>query len=118
MDGSNMVRDRIDHIHGRIIAVMPPSRRISRDAICFGAIIRRLRVRRGWTRAKLAQRSGLNATYVGLLERGRNIPSLETILELAEVLGVDAGGDHQWSVISGQWSVVSGQWLEVGQPLN
>ena len=70
---------------------MPPSSRISRDAVRFGAIIQRLRMQRGWTRAKLAQRSGMHPTYIGILERGGNIPSLVTILELADVLGADVG---------------------------
>lgn len=65
--------------------------RISRDAVRFGAIITRLRVQRGWTKAKLAQRSGMHVTYIGTVERGGNVPSLETILELADVLGADVG---------------------------
>ena len=70
---------------------MPPARRISHDAIRFGTIIARLRRQRGWTKAKLAQRSGMHVTYIGTIERGGNVPSLETILELAEVLGADVG---------------------------
>lgn len=65
--------------------------RISRDAVRFGAIIKRLRLQRGWTIAKLAQRAGMHATYIGIVERGGNVPSLLTILELAEVLGADPG---------------------------
>ena len=34
--------------------------------------------------------SGLNATWLGVLERGGNIPSLATIFKLAEVFGVEA----------------------------
>ena len=70
---------------------MPPSRTVSVDAVRFGAIIRRLRLRRGWTITKLAQRAGMNATYLGLIENGRNVPSLIAILELTEVLNADAG---------------------------
>jgi transcriptional regulator with XRE-family HTH domain len=70
---------------------MPPSRLVSPDAVRFGAIIRRHRERRGWTLAKLAQRAGMNPTYLGVVETGRNIPSLSTILELTEVLNIDAG---------------------------
>ena len=70
---------------------MPQARRISRDAVRFGAIIKRLRLQRGWTLVKLARRAGMHANYIGIVERGGNIPSLVTILELAEVLGVDPG---------------------------
>jgi transcriptional regulator with XRE-family HTH domain len=31
------------------------------------------------------------ATYIGILEQGGNVPTITTALELAEVLGVDAG---------------------------
>jgi len=57
----------------------------------FGAIITRLRLAKGWTKAKLAQRSGMHVTYIGTVERGGNVPSLATILELADVLGADVG---------------------------
>jgi transcriptional regulator with XRE-family HTH domain len=61
------------------------------DAILFGEILRRERQARGWTIRKLAQRSGMNAQYLGVIEAGGNVPSLSTILEVAEVLGADAG---------------------------
>jgi transcriptional regulator with XRE-family HTH domain len=70
---------------------MPLARKISRYAVRFGKIIRRLRMQRGWTLAKLAQRSGMNAQYLGHLERAENSPSLDTIVELADVLGADIG---------------------------
>ena len=63
--------------------------RIHPDAARFGAILRQLREQRGWTRQKLAQRSGITPTYIGILEYGGNIPSLPTVLELIEVLGAD-----------------------------
>ena len=69
---------------------MPRSRNYSPDAVRFGAILQRLREQRGWTKQKLAQRSGLTPSYVGILEEGGNIPSLATVLELLEVLSADA----------------------------
>jgi transcriptional regulator with XRE-family HTH domain len=73
------------------MAVMPLSRRADPDAVRFGAILRRERLARGWTLRKLAQRAGMNAQYLGVVEAGGNIPSLSTILEVCEVLGADAG---------------------------
>ena len=70
---------------------MPRSKSLNHDAVRFGAIINRLRLERGWTIAKLAQRSGMSAPYLGILEKGGNIPSLTTILELSDVFGVDPG---------------------------
>jgi XRE family transcriptional regulator, regulator of sulfur utilization len=68
---------------------MPRARLRNRDAERFGAIVRRLREERGWTRRKLATRAGLSGQYVGVIEEGGNIPSLTTVLELIEVLGGD-----------------------------
>jgi DNA-binding XRE family transcriptional regulator len=70
-------------------ARMPRAMRIDPDAARFGAILKQLREQRGWTRQKLAQRSGVTPTYIGILEYGGNIPSLPTVLELIEVLGAD-----------------------------
>jgi transcriptional regulator with XRE-family HTH domain len=33
----------------------------------------------------------MHVTYIGTIERGGNVPSLATILELADVLGADVG---------------------------
>jgi transcriptional regulator with XRE-family HTH domain len=68
---------------------MPRSRVVNMDAMRFGAIVRRLREGRGWTRRKLATRAGLSPQYVGVLEEGGNIPTLAVVLELTEVLGAD-----------------------------
>jgi len=70
---------------------MTLSRRADPDAVVFGAILRRERQARGWTLRKLAQRAGMNAQYLGVVEAGGNVPSLSLILEVAEVLGADAG---------------------------
>jgi len=60
------------------------------DAIRFGAILKRLRLSRGWTLVTAAQRCGLNPTYLGVLEKGGNMPSVGGLLEMAEVYGVTA----------------------------
>src|SRR2546423_1736025 len=59
------------------------------DAERFGAILMRIRMERGWTRQKLATRSGMSPQYVAIVEQGGNVPSLTTVLELTEVLGAD-----------------------------
>jgi len=69
---------------------MPRLKVRNNDAVQFGAIIRRLRLERGWTIRKLAQRCGMNPIYLGVLEAGRNMPSLDTLLELADVFNVNA----------------------------
>lgn len=67
---------------------MPKLSATSRDAVRFGALLRRLRLERGWSIVTAAQRSGMNPNYLGSLEKGRNMPSLETLLEMADVYGV------------------------------
>lgn len=60
------------------------------DAAAFGAIFRRLRTQRGWTIRVAAQRCGMNPNYLGSLEKGGNMPSVDTLLEIADVYGVSA----------------------------
>jgi len=60
------------------------------DAVRFGAILKRLRVVRGWTIVTAARRCGMNPNYLGALEKGGNMPSLEMLLEVADVYGVSA----------------------------
>jgi transcriptional regulator with XRE-family HTH domain len=52
-------------------------------------VVTRLREERGWSIARLADRSGINPTHLGVLERGGNIPSLITIFQLGDALGID-----------------------------
>lgn len=60
------------------------------DAVRFGTILRRLRTMRGWTIRVAAQRCGMNPNYLGTLEKGGNMPSVDTLLECADVYGVNA----------------------------
>ena len=69
---------------------MPKLSSTSRDAVQFGALLRRLRLARGWSIVTAAQRSGMNPNYLGSLEKGGNMPSLQTLFEMAEVYGVSA----------------------------
>jgi len=69
---------------------MPKLTSTNHDAVRFGAILRRLRVARGWTLIIAAQRCGMNPNYLGALEKGGNMPSVDTLLEVADVYGVNA----------------------------
>ena len=57
----------------------------------FGAAVRQLREARGWTQEQLAERSEMNASYLGFLERGDNVPTLSIIIQLAEAFGMEPG---------------------------
>jgi transcriptional regulator with XRE-family HTH domain len=54
----------------------------------FGETVRRLRKERNLSQEALAERAGMNADFVGFIERGENVPTLTTILQLARALGV------------------------------
>ena len=69
---------------------MPKLRFSHPDAVRFGAILRRLRLTRGWTILVAAQRCGMNPNYLGALEKGGNMPSVDTLLEIADVYSVNA----------------------------
>jgi transcriptional regulator with XRE-family HTH domain len=60
------------------------------DAEAFGAIVRRLRTKKGLTQEALAELADLNVSYIGFLERGENVPTLTIVLNLAHALGVNA----------------------------
>ncbi len=67
---------------------MPKAQYVHPDAARLGAIIQRLRLARGWTLTKFAQRTGMNATYLSVLEKGGNTPSIQTLFELADVFNI------------------------------
>lgn len=71
--------------------IMPRTRWPHPDALRFGHLLKDLRLQRGWSLQQLARASGMTATYLGFLERGLNLPSITAVINLAEVLGVDAG---------------------------
>lgn len=54
----------------------------------FGEVLREFRLERGLSQEELALASDRHRTYISLLERGENSPSLRTIVQLAEALGV------------------------------
>jgi XRE family transcriptional regulator, regulator of sulfur utilization len=67
---------------------VPRREKRSRDGIKFGDTVRRLRAERGYSQEVLAERAKLNADFLGFIERGDNLPTLATILQLARALGV------------------------------
>ncbi|MCU1244572.1 MAG: Helix-turn-helix domain [Acidobacteria bacterium] len=55
----------------------------------YGRMIRRLRLQRGWTVQQLADLAQYNPNHVSVIERGRNAPSLTSIMTFASIFGVD-----------------------------
>jgi transcriptional regulator with XRE-family HTH domain len=54
----------------------------------FALVVQKFRTERGLSRAALAARAGLHQTYIGLLERGKRSPNLDTAHAIAKALGV------------------------------
>ena len=54
----------------------------------FGKSIRKLREERGISQEKLATRSGVHRTYIGMIERGEKNVTLSSVEKLAKGLGV------------------------------
>lgn len=53
--------------------------------------VRRVRVSQGISQEKLAEKAGLHRTYVSQLERQKSNVTLESLVSIANVLGVSPG---------------------------
>jgi len=53
-----------------------------------GRNVRRIRQKKGLTQEQLAERSGFSQQYISGLEQGRRNPTVVTLYELANALGV------------------------------
>jgi transcriptional regulator with XRE-family HTH domain len=54
----------------------------------LGARLRARREARGYTQAELADKVGVSPNYFGVLERGLKLPTLDTLILIAEALEV------------------------------
>ena len=61
---------------------------ISGPERAFGDALREIRKERGISQEQLALNGGLDRTYVSLIERGVQSPTLRTVAKLADVLKV------------------------------
>ncbi len=57
--------------------------------VLLGARIKELRGARRLSQEKLAEKMGANVTYLSSIERGKENPTLEFLLNLADALGVE-----------------------------
>ncbi|PWB79549.1 MAG: XRE family transcriptional regulator [Methylocystaceae bacterium] len=54
-----------------------------------GRNVKRIRLEKGLTQEQFAERSGFTQQYLSDLERGRRNPTIVSLFELAQALGVD-----------------------------
>ena len=59
-------------------------------AITIGKALRKARESSGLTQEDAADRAGISAEFYARMERGRTLPSVPTLVRLAEALGVSA----------------------------
>lgn len=67
------------------------SRERDRDlaiAKAFGARVREVRLDQGLTQERLAEAAGMHPTFISNVERGYRVPSIATLVRLAEGLHV------------------------------
>lgn len=57
----------------------------------FGQRVRKLRKQKGLTQEKLAERAGIDYSYLNLIENGKRNPSLKVMAKLSRILGVRLG---------------------------
>jgi transcriptional regulator with XRE-family HTH domain len=57
-------------------------------SLAFGRVLREARIKAALSQEVLALESGIDRTFVSLLERGMRQPTLATLFRPAEVLGV------------------------------
>lgn len=69
----------------------------------FGARLRARREALGLTQAKLAEHAGVTSNYVGVMERGLKLPTIDTLVKVAKALEVspaellgDVRANDQW----------------------
>jgi transcriptional regulator with XRE-family HTH domain len=54
----------------------------------FGEKVRKLRKERGWSQDELGRQVGIHGRHVGKYEIGRAMPNADTVVKIADVLGV------------------------------
>lgn len=60
------------------------------DKAAIGARIKEARVTKGITQEQLAEKTGVNTTYVSDIERGAKFPSLSLFIKIVDELGVSS----------------------------
>lgn len=60
------------------------------DIVDFGKRVRQKRIESNLTQEELAEKTDLSVGYIGMIERGKRVPSLDTFVMLADELNVTA----------------------------
>ena len=76
----------------------------------MGMRIRQVRKTKGWSQEELAKKAGISMSFMGHIERGSRIMSLETFVNICEALHTNAdellwGIAHPSNALEDMWSV-------------
>ena len=88
----------------------------NRDAAvrrAFGAVIKRLRKNAGLSQEAFGEVAGLHRTYISMMERGIKAPTVVTLVDLAEALGMGTADlmglfDRELEAATGRSPAVTG----------
>jgi transcriptional regulator with XRE-family HTH domain len=64
-------------------------RKITKKDLLFGKKLQRVRKSVGLTQEKLADKTRLSTTFIGLVETGKRRPSMKTLQKIASALNVN-----------------------------
>ncbi len=67
---------------------MGASKQRSEIAARFGRVVRRLRLERGHSQEDFAALVGIHRTFMGAIERGEKVSTLDTVDKVARGLGI------------------------------
>ena len=56
--------------------------------VAFGQVLKKYRLEKGLSQERLALESGLDRTYISLLERGKRQPSIKTLFAISAHLKI------------------------------
>lgn len=72
------------------------------DKLILGKKLRQLRQEKGYTQQSLANKAGIGNVYLGEIERGLKMPSLNSFIRLIEALDVSADSILRGELSSGK----------------
>jgi transcriptional regulator with XRE-family HTH domain len=85
-----------------------------KEAVLFGAAVRRAREQRGLAQNIVADAAGISLTYFSLLERGENTPTLTIVFRICDTLEVSPSEllDGVWRQRYPVWKEIDGTTVE------